>query len=348
MLKTIHFEIETITPMFLSGADQGRAELRAPSIKGLLRFWWRAMHPTSNMDILKQKENSIFGSGGENDSGGSSFSIRLAYNAVPTTKEKLPKQNIIVTSKGKTFPVNILEYLAYGTYEYKKGEGNVFLREWIKPGIKFHIDMTFFKETFIDDVLESMCVFSLFGGIGSRSRNGFGGFSILNDDEAFGSLSCIGSSKDAYNRNSIVSLVRKTESQPYTSFTQRTKLFRSKTPHATWDSSLADIGKIYRSARESLERKHVYEKRQYVGAPIIVDKKDKSFLDRHSKPYFLRVAREGAQYRSYILYLPSLYAHGLDIDQFGKTIKHIEVDERFSSVCAEVNNYLSKNMDTIL
>ena len=349
MLKTVHFEIETITPMFISGPDQGKAELRAPSIKGLLRFWWRAMHPISSMDILKQKESSIFGSGGENDSGGSSFSIRLVYNTVPTAKEKFPKQNIIVASKGKTFPVNILEYLAYGTYKYEgKEKGNVFLREWIKPGTKFHIDMTFFEETYIDEVLESMRVFSLFGGIGSRSRNGFGGFSILNDDEAFGSLSFIGSSKDAYNRNSIVSLVRKIENQPYTSFTQRTKLFRSKTPHVTWDSALAEIGKIYRSARESLERRHVYEKRQYVGAPIIADKKDKSFLDRHAKPYFMRVAREGTQYSSYILYLPSLYAQGLDKDQFGSTIDHDVVDERFSEICAEVNNYLSQNMETIL
>ncbi len=130
MLKTIKLEIETITPMFLSGAEQGSAELRAPSIKGLLRYWWRALHPTSNIEILREKENNIFGSGGENGSGGSSFSLRVIYDHLQTTKEKFPKQNIMVTSKsrGKTFPVNILEYLAYGTYEYKKGEGNVFLR----------------------------------------------------------------------------------------------------------------------------------------------------------------------------------------------------------------------------
>ena len=350
MLKTVNFQIEIITPMFLSGADQRKAELRAPSIKGLLRFWWRALQSTSKIDELIQRENDIFGSGGENGGGGSSFSLRVAYEHLETSKEKFPKHNIMVTSKSKggTFSVNILEYLAYGTYEYKKGEGNVFLRDWIKPGNKFHIGMTFFKEKHINEVLKSMYVFSLFGGIGSRNRNGFGGFTILNFDEVFGSLSGIGSSKDAYSRDSIVSLVKKAENQPFMSFTQGTKLFRSKTPHVTWDSALAEIGKIYRSARESLERRHVYEKRQYVGAPIIADKKDKSFLDRHAKPYFMRVAREGTQYSSYILYLPSLYAQGLDKDQFGSTIDHDVVDERFSEICAEVNNYLSQNMETIL
>ena len=336
--------------MFLSGADQRKAELRAPSIKGLLRFWWRALQSTSKIDELIQRENDIFGSGGENGGGGSSFSLRVAYEHLETSKEKFPKHNIMVTSKSKggTFSVNILEYLAYGTYEYKKGEGNVFLRDWIKPGNKFHIGMTFFKEKHINEVLKSMYVFSLFGGIGSRNRNGFGGFTILNFDEVFGSLSGIGSSKDAYSRDSIVSLVKKAENQPFMSFTQGTKLFRSKIIHNTWDSALADIGKIYRSARESLESKHSYEKRQYIGAPIIVNKKEKSFLDRHSKPYFLRIVRKGSQYHSYILYLPSQYAAGLDEDQFGKPINHAQVNDNFIKICDEMNGYLSKNMETVL
>ncbi len=348
MLKTIHFEIETITPMFLSGADQGKAELRAASIKGLLRYWWRALHPTSNIDVLRQKESSIFGSGGENEGGGSSFSIRLTYDSLPTTKEKFPKQNIEVVIKGTKRSINILEYLAYGTYEYKKGEGNVFLREWIKPNTKFHIEMTFLKEAFMEETLKAMYAFSLFGGMGSRSRNGFGGFRILSWKEALDLLSHAFSLEDAYSKRNISKFVKGIASQPYTSFTQKTRLFRSKKTFPNWDSALAEIGKIYRTARESLERKHVYEKRQYVGAPIIADKKNKSFLDRHSKPYFMRVAREDTQYRSYILYLPSLYAHGLDEDQFGNIIQHTGADETFSSVCAEVNNYLSQNMETIL
>lgn len=348
MLKTLRFEIETITPMFLSGADQGKAELRAPSIKGLLRFWWRALHPISSIDALKEKENSIFGSGGENGSAGSSFALRVTYEHLQTTKDKFPKQNIMVTSKGKSFPVNILEYLAYGTYKYEgKDKGNVFLREWIRPGTKFHIDVTFFKETHLEEVLKTMYVFSLFGGIGSRSRNGFGGVEILNKNEAFKSLT-IEVTKNAYDRNNILSFVNKNGEKPYTSFTERAKLFKSNTPRATWDSALAEIGKIYRSARETLERKHFFEKRQYIGAPIIVDKKAKSLLERHSKPYFLRVVRVGSQYYSYILYLPSLYAHGLDKDQFGNTINHSEIDKEFRSVCDEMNHYLSNNMETVL
>ena len=36
--------LETVTPLFLGGAEQnGYAELRPPSVKGALRFWHRAL-----------------------------------------------------------------------------------------------------------------------------------------------------------------------------------------------------------------------------------------------------------------------------------------------------------------
>ncbi|MFZ1105749.1 MAG: type III-B CRISPR module RAMP protein Cmr1 [Hyphomicrobiaceae bacterium] len=42
-MHRIEAEFEIVTPMFLGGADpKGSAELRAASIKGALRFWWRA------------------------------------------------------------------------------------------------------------------------------------------------------------------------------------------------------------------------------------------------------------------------------------------------------------------
>jgi len=36
------FEVEVVTPMFLGRANNLEAELRVPSIKDMLRFWWRA------------------------------------------------------------------------------------------------------------------------------------------------------------------------------------------------------------------------------------------------------------------------------------------------------------------
>jgi len=42
-MKKLSFMLETITPLFLSGNDQTTVELRAASIRGHLRYWYRAL-----------------------------------------------------------------------------------------------------------------------------------------------------------------------------------------------------------------------------------------------------------------------------------------------------------------
>lgn len=65
MMETITFTCETITPMFMAGADGTTPELRAPSIKGALRFWWRALNAHLDLENLKKKESEIFGGSGK-------------------------------------------------------------------------------------------------------------------------------------------------------------------------------------------------------------------------------------------------------------------------------------------
>ncbi|HPU57120.1 MAG TPA: type III-B CRISPR module RAMP protein Cmr1, partial [Verrucomicrobiota bacterium] len=43
-MKTLTATYRIVTPMFLGGANpESQAELRISSIKGALRFWWRAL-----------------------------------------------------------------------------------------------------------------------------------------------------------------------------------------------------------------------------------------------------------------------------------------------------------------
>lgn len=49
-METLTFTCKIITPMFLAGADGQTPELRAASIKGALRFWWRACHGHLKLD----------------------------------------------------------------------------------------------------------------------------------------------------------------------------------------------------------------------------------------------------------------------------------------------------------
>ncbi|MBA4369031.1 MAG: type III-B CRISPR module RAMP protein Cmr1, partial [Desulfobacterium sp.] len=59
-IETKEFEVEIVTPMFLGGSDPKKAELRAPSVKGALRFWWRALYGSDNLEKMKKREGEIF------------------------------------------------------------------------------------------------------------------------------------------------------------------------------------------------------------------------------------------------------------------------------------------------
>jgi len=80
-MGNVVFECETITPLFMYGADGTTPELRPASIKGLMRFWWRAVNGDLSLKELKKQEDEIFGSTEKK----SSFSIKMKrYQGIPT------------------------------------------------------------------------------------------------------------------------------------------------------------------------------------------------------------------------------------------------------------------------
>ncbi len=72
-MDIITFECRTITKIQMSGAKLKKYEMRASSIKGVMRFWWRACNGQLNLKQLKERENAIFGS----TSNRSSFTINM-------------------------------------------------------------------------------------------------------------------------------------------------------------------------------------------------------------------------------------------------------------------------------
>ncbi len=60
-MQTLTFTCKVVTPLFLGGANGDVPELRAPSIKGGMRYWWRAMHANLPMAEMRKREARIFG-----------------------------------------------------------------------------------------------------------------------------------------------------------------------------------------------------------------------------------------------------------------------------------------------
>src|SRR5712691_4243202 len=75
----ITFTLRILTPLFLAGADQTKAELRAPSFRGLMRYWQRALvggmggTDRRGLEEVAKAETAVFGA----TDTGSAVSIRV-------------------------------------------------------------------------------------------------------------------------------------------------------------------------------------------------------------------------------------------------------------------------------
>jgi CRISPR-associated protein Cmr1 len=172
-MREILAEYEITTPMFIGGGDPQNVDLRPPSIKGVLRFWWRAMkwgdclkETDSELEALKKLhrlEADLFGSAATPgvDSGQARFFIKIKSFESGGIENNWPAGNQTGSA-----------YLGYGlTDDDKKA---------IRLG-KFTLSLVLKKSVTLDqeEQLEKVLkLWGFLGGLGSRSRRGFGSVAI--------------------------------------------------------------------------------------------------------------------------------------------------------------------------
>ena len=324
------YDCQIVTPMFMGGADPLKAELRAPAIKGALRFWWRALNGALPTVELREKEGSLFGS---TSAGQSKVKISIVASGLKRSIDPLPRHPVAVTSKGREMRINILDYLCYGTYQWIKVSGrNEFTKEYLQPGrFKLRIRVPESIAGQEEEIKKALYLLANFGGLGSRSRNGFG--SIFIDDEYF----------KINPKAFISSLDLPANKLDYSALSTGVKLFKTK-EFQTWDGALAELGKAYRACRSNLEPKHNYEKRQHLASPLIVGKSFQSEVSRRAKPYFMHVAKVGDSFEGWMLYLPAKFAAGLK----NPKIDHNLWDSNFEKVCNEMNTLLADHLEVVI
>lgn len=178
-MKTITFECEVITPMFLSGADGRTPELRPPSIKGAMRFWWRAINGHLPLKNLKEKESEIFGTSND-EIGRSKFNICIkkqfsSKDIVNSLWEEIPYKERI-NNKKRTYKVPNKEYegisyLLYSTHMLNE-------RPYIKNGSSFSIKISSNNIQSFKEAVNSFAFLTFFGALGTRNRRGAGSFKV--------------------------------------------------------------------------------------------------------------------------------------------------------------------------
>jgi CRISPR-associated protein Cmr1 len=166
-MPSITFDLETVTPLFLSGADQTTAELRPPAFRGALRYWFRAIASTVVPFAEVQKwEKKVFGS---NDNSGAVV-IRVQSREVISTKSLKRDQETLG-----------LSYLLFSTY----GGGAKPPRGCFPPesSIKLVLQVRPMAQDGIDCLklaAAAMWLLIYLGGIGSRSNRGGGNLLVKN------------------------------------------------------------------------------------------------------------------------------------------------------------------------
>jgi len=268
-MQTLTAKLQTVTPMFLGGAEQSEAELRPPSIKGALRFWYRATDPDYKTHIDGKTENptweeKIFGS---SKYGQGECLIRVFPSSIQTT-------SILDETQA-------LKYLGYGAV----GEN----RKYIKPDGVFTLTLGYKSQEVKDKLVKTLQTMVLFGGLGSRSRRGFGSLELLECLD----IPWQGLAKDVRElkercREFLVeagTVERRNDEKPeYTSFSQNQNCIFKVCSHtsSTWKQALEQVG------NKMIEyRKNNYKGERYAfGLPHIDFFTDNA---RRGSPLFIRI-----------------------------------------------------------
>ncbi|MGX2040915.1 type III-B CRISPR module RAMP protein Cmr1 [Methylocaldum sp. MU1018] len=186
-MNTLTATYRIVTPMFLGDAEQNATEIRPPSVKGALRFWWRALNwgrfradtdDATALRRLHEAEADLFGAAAEEKSvkrGQSRFLLTVQSNAL-----KFKGKNHV---HARFQSHDAARYLGYGLMEAfaskaKNTQAGQLMRGCIDEGQSFKVKLLCRGEEG-QSVREALIALGLLGGLGSRSRHGMGSLSLI-------------------------------------------------------------------------------------------------------------------------------------------------------------------------
>lgn len=190
------YDLSLVSPAFLRGADvDSEGRLREASLRGVLRYWWRVVFgAVLPLDELERLEANVWGGmlpdkKGKEHPFASRIAIRLreisSARPMPYDKEyrwkRLHPES--ANQQGTSWMrVAGLPYVSYGMDETKgKNEAKKrFQRKVLEAGAKWQLEVSFRNQQgltddalaiHVDIAIRALCTY---GGIGSKSRKGFG------------------------------------------------------------------------------------------------------------------------------------------------------------------------------
>ncbi len=252
MSHHITFHCRTISPMFLGGANSDQAELRAPSVKGVLRFWERAIARHLIFDNgredhirLLRNDEGLFG-GVFTTQEKSKVSVSIAHGPLNNT---ITGRDLINNNAGLKY---LLFTLAVHNTE-KKG---------IAANFPFRVTLRCEGEDTeaFQKAIAAFWALTYFGALGTRARRGAGAFEVT-ASEGFALPAGISFSPHgdvaAFLQNGLGTAHRlfgvpESTASPKGYSTIGKEVWVSKKGRQKWEEALEEIGKLMLDHRKAI------------------------------------------------------------------------------------------------
>jgi len=291
-MRSMRVTLETVTPLFLGGAEpRGAPELRAPSLRGVMRFWLRALlgaHLGDDFRALRQAESAVFGS----TDGASPVMVRVKGR---------PRYIDLEPRPGRTSGYN---YLFWSLFLQRKGKS---LR-CIAPGSTFKVWLGLRPGIPQDQALwqagAALWLTVRLGGLGSRSRRTFGSLVVrqepaLDADSPLPSFVSVADDAAAFaaelelGLRTLRNIVGGNGGRPSHKFNVLHKdrcsiwIVAGSQPWPTWEVAAKEMGTALRAFRQQMPLR----KRAALGLPL--RGAPKNLPSRYASPLILTIAPLG-------------------------------------------------------
>jgi CRISPR-associated protein Cmr1 len=166
-------EYQLITPLFGGGVTPGECDpvtvIRGTEIRGQLRFWWRATRGGRFADIkaLKEEEDKIWGA-----------PYKKGEEGVP--HEETVQITVEVSAQGKGNPLYPFTQDNNGRTKFHNDKAPTYAAfplqtsfGSVQANVSFTLSISF-PETKRPDIEAALWAWETFGGVGARTRRGFG------------------------------------------------------------------------------------------------------------------------------------------------------------------------------
>lgn len=168
-----------ITYLYGGGVEAGKADpvtiVRGTEIRGLLRFWWRAARggeSRGDLNRLRQREEEIWGSAAQaGKPGPSSVNIRLQH-----IKRGRQIKNVKTRGGESVHISDPKSPFGYVAFPLQPDDGGPV--KSVRSHVRFTLVISY-PEEYAVDVRAALWAWETFGGIGARTRRGFGAVHCL-------------------------------------------------------------------------------------------------------------------------------------------------------------------------